>query len=86
MTIDTDSVLVKCPRCGAWPIVANLPRAGSPQRGLKCRCAQCHITKAGIFAAPPQNRAMRIRVLAPGVLGGSRATDLAPGGCARETA
>jgi hypothetical protein len=31
MMIDMDSLLVKCPPCGAWPLAANVPRTGAQQ-------------------------------------------------------
>jgi hypothetical protein len=40
MMIDMDSLLVKCPHCGAWPMAANVPRTGA-QQVIKFTCTKC---------------------------------------------
>jgi transposase-like protein len=45
--IETDSLLVKCPHCGAWPMAAGLPKAGSSRREVRFRCPECHYQEAG---------------------------------------
>jgi DNA-directed RNA polymerase subunit M/transcription elongation factor TFIIS len=45
--IETDSLLVKCPRCGAWPMAANLPKASASRREIRFRCPECHYQEAG---------------------------------------
>jgi DNA-directed RNA polymerase subunit RPC12/RpoP len=39
--IETDTLLVKCPHCGGWPMAARLPKPNSAQRDIRFRCAQC---------------------------------------------
>lgn len=38
---ETDSLLVKCPQCGGWPMAAILPKPNWSQREVRFRCAQC---------------------------------------------
>jgi len=39
--IKMDSLLVKCPQCGAWPMAANLPRDASRQQEIHFTCTRC---------------------------------------------
>jgi hypothetical protein len=64
MMIDTDTLLVKCPQCGAWPMAANFfsgPNLAQPV--LRFRCARCRhdeggrLRRAGIVQRPSGNRA-----------------------------
>ncbi|MEY9403607.1 phage FluMu protein Com [Bradyrhizobium japonicum] len=50
--IETDTLLVKCPRCGAWPMAANLQRTSSAQQDIRFRCPRCHGDEAGRLHRP----------------------------------
>jgi len=50
MMMDMDSLLVKCPHCGAWPMAANVPRTGA-QQIIKFRCSKCLHRKGDVYAA-----------------------------------
>jgi hypothetical protein len=39
--IETDTLLVKCPHCGAWPMAASLPKPASAQQKPRLRCPKC---------------------------------------------
>ena len=45
--IETETLLEKCPRCGAWPMAAKLPKASSPQFEIRLRCPQCGYEEGG---------------------------------------
>jgi hypothetical protein len=45
--IETDTLLVKCPHCGGWPMAACFPKPNSPQREIRFRCAQCRHQEGG---------------------------------------
>jgi len=45
--IETDTLLVKCPRCGGRPMAARLPKPNSAQRDIRFRCAQCRHQEGG---------------------------------------
>jgi transposase-like protein len=45
--IETDSLLVKCPHCGAWPMAAGLPKASSAHRVVRFRCPECQYQETG---------------------------------------
>jgi hypothetical protein len=45
--IETDTLLVKCPYCGGWPMAACFPKPNSPQREIRLRCAQCRHQEGG---------------------------------------
>jgi hypothetical protein len=38
--IETETLLEKCPRCGAWSMAAKLPKPSSPSK-VRFRCATC---------------------------------------------
>jgi len=44
--IETDSLLVKCPHCGAWPMAANMPKT-SAQREIRLKCTRCRHQESG---------------------------------------
>lgn len=44
--IDMDSLLLKCPQCGAWPVAANFPKSGSMQE-LSFKCSRCQHVNGG---------------------------------------
>jgi hypothetical protein len=44
-TVLTDTVLVNCPRCGAWPMAASLPKPSSANPQLRFRCVKCRHQK-----------------------------------------
>jgi hypothetical protein len=39
--IETDSLLVKCPQCGGWPMAACFPKPNWSQREVRFRCGRC---------------------------------------------
>jgi hypothetical protein len=45
--IETDTLLVKCPRCGGWPMAAYLAKPNSAQREIRFRCAWCRHQEGG---------------------------------------
>jgi transposase-like protein len=45
--IETESLLVKCPRCGAWPMAASLPKPGSSRQEIRFRCPECRYQDTG---------------------------------------
>jgi hypothetical protein len=46
--IDTDTLLVKCPQCGAWPMAANFSSGPNlVQRVLRFRCVRCRHDEGG---------------------------------------
>ena len=46
--IDTDTLLVKRPQCGAWPMAANFFSSPYlPQSDLRFRCARCRHNEGG---------------------------------------
>jgi hypothetical protein len=45
--IETDTLLVKCPHCGGWPMAACVPKPNSAQREIRFRCAQCRHQEGG---------------------------------------
>jgi hypothetical protein len=45
--IETETLLVKCPRCGGWPMAACLPKPNSAQRDIRFRCAQSRHQEGG---------------------------------------
>lgn len=50
--IETETLLEKCPRCGAWPMAANLQRTSSAQPDVRFRCPRCHGDEAGRLRHP----------------------------------
>jgi Zn finger protein HypA/HybF involved in hydrogenase expression len=49
--IETDSLLVKCPRCGAWPMAASLPKTSATRQEIRFRCPECHCQEEGNLLA-----------------------------------
>ena len=49
--IETDSLLVKCPNCGAWPMAASLPRSGAARQEVRFRCPECRRQETGHLRA-----------------------------------
>jgi DNA-directed RNA polymerase subunit RPC12/RpoP len=45
--IETDTLLVKCPHCGGWPMAASLSKPYSSQPEIRFRCPQCRHQEAG---------------------------------------
>lgn len=39
--IETDDLLVKCPRCGAWPMAVACHRSALAEREVTFRCTRC---------------------------------------------
>ncbi|MCS3892121.1 Zn finger protein HypA/HybF involved in hydrogenase expression [Bradyrhizobium japonicum USDA 38] len=50
--IETENLLEKCPRCGAWPMAANLRSTSSAQLDIRFRCPRCHGDEAGRLRRP----------------------------------
>ena len=50
--IETDTLLEKCPRCGAWPMAAKLPKASTPRSEIRLRCSQCGYQEGGRLLRP----------------------------------
>lgn len=50
--IETETLLEKCPRCGAWPMAANIPKSASVQREIQFRCPRCHAEEVGWLRRP----------------------------------
>jgi hypothetical protein len=44
--IETDTLLVKCPHCGGWPMAASFSR-NPARREIRFRCAQCRHQEGG---------------------------------------
>lgn len=57
--IETDSLLEKCPRCGAWPMAASVLRTTSAQPEVRFRCPRCHGDEAGRLRRPALQRGAR---------------------------
>jgi ribosomal protein S27AE len=53
MVIEMDSLLVKCPRCGAWPMAANLLKGSSPQQEIRFQCTKCRYVGGGHLRRSP---------------------------------
>jgi transposase-like protein len=53
--IEVDSLLVKCPHCGAWPMAANVQKANSV-REIRFRCPDCHRQEASYLRAAGPGR------------------------------
>lgn len=56
--IETDTLLEKCPRCGAWPMAATLQRTSSPQPEIRFRCPRCHADQSGRLRRRPMQRSV----------------------------
>jgi ribosomal protein S27AE len=54
--IETETLLEKCPRCGAWPMAAYVQRTSSPQPGVRFRCQRCHADEEGRLRGLPIHR------------------------------
>ena len=50
--IETDTLLEKCPSCGAWPMAANLQLTSSAQPDIRFRCPRYHGDEAGRLRSP----------------------------------
>lgn len=45
--IETDDLLVKCPRCGAWPMAVGSQRSTLAEREVTFRCTRCGSKETG---------------------------------------
>jgi len=45
--IETETLLEKCPRCGAWPLAAKLSEAISAQIEIRLTCSHCGYQEGG---------------------------------------
>lgn len=50
--LETDTLLVKCPNCGAWPMAANPPKNLLPGVELEFRCSRCAQHELGRLRRP----------------------------------
>lgn len=57
--IETDTLLEKCPRFGAWPMALSLQRTSSPQPDIRFRCPRCHADETGRLRRPMQRSVVR---------------------------
>src|SRR5271157_4298392 len=48
IVIETETLLEKCPLCGAWPMAAKLPKPSS-QPEVRFRCPKCGHQEFGRF-------------------------------------
>lgn len=51
--LETDTLLEKCPRCGAWPMAANLERTVSAQPAIRFRCPRAMDRRLADCGAQP---------------------------------
>jgi len=58
--LETNDLLVKCPRCGAWPMAVSSGKDTFAQREIAFRCSKCGSEESGQF-----RRAALSRVSAP---------------------
>lgn len=60
--LETDDLLVKCPRCGAWPMAVGSQKNAFLQREITFRCSRCGSDEAGRFrqAMPPGHAHRRV--------------------------
>jgi hypothetical protein len=56
--IEADSLLVKCPRCGAWPMAASLPKTSAARQEIRFRCPECRCQEEGYLRASSNVRAL----------------------------
>ena len=54
--IETDALLEKCPRCGAWPMAAQLAKASSLDNRIRLRCPRCGHQEGGRFRPTERGR------------------------------
>jgi DNA-directed RNA polymerase subunit RPC12/RpoP len=54
--IETDTLLEKCPQCGAWPMAAQLPKASSLEAGIRLKCPRCGHQEGGRFRPAERGR------------------------------
>lgn len=45
--LETNDLLVKCPRCGAWPMAVSSGKDTYAQREIAFRCARCGSEESG---------------------------------------
>jgi hypothetical protein len=45
--IETDTSLVNCPQCDAWPMAANFSSGPGAQPNLRFRCPRCRHEEVG---------------------------------------
>lgn len=49
IVIETETLLENCPRCGAWPMPAKLPKTNAVRPEIRLRCPQCGYQEGGIL-------------------------------------
>lgn len=54
--IETDTLLEKCPQCGAWPMAAKLPKANSSEAAIRLRCPRCGHQEGGRLRRAERDR------------------------------
>ena len=47
--IETEILLVNCPRCGAWPMAASLPKSNAVHPPIRFRCPTCRYEESGLL-------------------------------------
>ncbi len=45
--IETDTLLVTCPRCGAWPMATANQKGNMGAHAVMFRCIRCHAVENG---------------------------------------
>ncbi len=45
--LETNDLLVKCPRCGAWPMPVSVQKSALSQSEITFRCSECGSEQAG---------------------------------------
>jgi Zn finger protein HypA/HybF involved in hydrogenase expression len=50
--IESETLLEKCPQCGAWPMAANIQRSAFALREIQFRCPRCQAEEAGRLRRP----------------------------------
>lgn len=45
--IETETLLVNCPRCGVWPMAASLPKSNVGHAQIRFRCPSCKYEERG---------------------------------------
>ena len=50
--IESETLLEKCPQCGAWPMAANIQKAASAQREIQFTCPRCQAEEVGRLRRP----------------------------------
>lgn len=52
--IETSTMLVKCPRCDAWPMAAIPPKPTNPMQQIRFTCPKCRHQEEGRLSRTAQ--------------------------------